>query len=260
MVPFLGALHFVPVVASGTLPDAACRWLRHGCLVFAVLLQANVPFGLEYGRDMMQRREAFVRDFRDGTESFLLAERYHSHPFGLYSPSAERLDKWLMMLHESGHEHFAGLRPSPAYRRLRVADILGTQVVGAGGVVIDRRTLAAPLQVRCLSIAVQAKGSVPSQLTVRWWKAPSDPSKQESVETRSFELAPDFRTERLVMLNSEIQFLEFETTVRRDRELDRGPGTGSAGFLDSKTVGSGKRRGPRVQFIKCDLLAVEGNR
>lgn len=219
MVPLLCVIYFCSLVGGTAFSSPSRKWLGFAMLAFAIVLQANVVFGLNYGQQFLTRRNAFVRDFNRGAPSYQLAELYYRHPFGLLSPSPEQLDKYFMMLHEAKRPHFVRLVPSPPYRRLRISDLARQQVVGDNGVKLERLILPSPHSTRWLSMVVAQQGDKPTQLTVRWKSGKGSDDVGVKHGDRTVECKPGRRTVFIIPINTEIQELEFETSSQEDGGL-----------------------------------------
>jgi hypothetical protein len=158
LVPALCAVYYA---CELYLPAGPGRVIRFGLLAAAAIVQFNADFGLRYAEQFRARRTAFCKDLDAGVPSFLLAEEYHRHPFGLFSPDPRPLDQWLMMLRNARIGRFARMRPSPAYRRMPLDATNSTSQPDRGVV-----RLAAPQQVYALAIVWGTSAGGPVRL--RW--------------------------------------------------------------------------------------------
>ncbi len=145
------------------------RWVRFALVAAALVTQANAQFGLDYAKTFWTRRQEFVRDMEAGTPSFVLAEKYHRHPYGLYSPSPESLEQWFTMLRNSKAPHFANMAPSPSHRRIDLLKVKREEFTGEGKQRILRFVFPRPLNARLMSLRIGTRaGSDSNRIELRW--------------------------------------------------------------------------------------------
>ena len=145
------------------------RWVRFALVAAALVTQANAQFGLDYAKTFWTRRQEFVRDMEAGTPSFVLAEKYHRHPYGLHSPSPESLEQWFTMLRNSKAPHFANMAPSPSHRRIDLLKVKREEFTGEGKQRILRFVFSRPLNARLMSLRMGTRaGSDSNRIELRW--------------------------------------------------------------------------------------------
>jgi hypothetical protein len=97
-----------------TVPDAWARASRAVLLAISIFIGfVNVQPGYRYAASFHSKQQALKEDLSAGLPLRLLAEKYYSHPFGLYSPSSQSLFERLEKLRAAGLTTIKTAKTSP---------------------------------------------------------------------------------------------------------------------------------------------------
>jgi len=142
---------------------ARLRWLL---LTIAVaIFCGNLRYGLWYASAYKARHESMLADMDSGMPTGVLAEKYHSHPFGLYNPSAEKLHEYLDALHQKGYGPLESALPSPRCRRISLTDTTAKLDPETGHLVFNP-----PIDLHCIAWNWSSPGADREhQAVMVWW-------------------------------------------------------------------------------------------
>jgi hypothetical protein len=160
LIPALCTAYYTGVLY---LPEKPAWSAQVALLVIASVMQLNANYASAYAGSFDQRRAAFCHDLEAGVPSFVLAEDYYHHPFGLFPSDPGQLDRFFGMLHDAAVGRFAQMAPSPPYERLALTPSTGTHEQG----VIRLHT---PRHVHAIGIVWSCDGPPPGHSFMVQWR------------------------------------------------------------------------------------------